>query len=212
MIMKQARLENLADGIFAIVMTLMVLEIKVPALGNPQTGEFIHALLGSIPYFMSYLISFALLYSYWNSHHFVTSVYAKTLDIKLSHINAVFLFLIGLVPFSSHLLGSYSTYSISIIIFSLHMIAIGLSLYFMRTYIKKSSHIEKTEVTKKEENHAYARIFFPIIAGVLSIIISLINPAVSLLFLTFGILFNYSQKSTHITFRIIKRLFPNLEG
>lgn len=210
--MKQARLENLADGIFAIVMTLMVLEIKVPVILSPLPGDFIKSLMQVIPYFMSYLVSFALLYTYWQTHHFITSVYAKTLNVTLSNINAIFLFLIGLVPFSSHFLGSYSNYRFAIVLFALHVIAIGCSLYYMREYIKKSKHIEIEKLTRSEENHAQARVLFPVFCGIVAIGISFVNPALSLVFLTFGILFNFSRKSTHLTFKIIKWFYPNLEG
>lgn len=210
--MKQDRLENLADGIFAIVMTLMVLEIKVPVLGNPNNGDFITSLMQAFPYFMSYLVSFALLYTYWHAHHFIVSVYARNLNLQLSNYNAVFLFLVGLVPFSSHFLGSYSTHSFAVILFSIHVILIELVLYKMREYISNTKEIEKSEVTHTEENHAKARIIFPMICAIVAIPLSFINPALSLLVLTSGILFNFSKQSTHLTFRIVRHVYPYLEG
>jgi uncharacterized membrane protein len=63
--MKQIRLEQLADGIFAIVMTILVFEIRVPELvGFVQEETIINSLLGMAPAFLSYLLSFSLLFTY----------------------------------------------------------------------------------------------------------------------------------------------------
>jgi uncharacterized membrane protein len=205
--MKQERLENLADGIFAIVMTLLVLDLKLPNLGMVNTYTILHSFHTLLPYFMSYLTSFAMLYVYWHAHHFIISVYAKNLTIELSNINAVFLFLIGLVPFSSHVLGLYHTSPVIIVFFSLHIIMIGLVLYWMRWYIKHAPSVHNREVTKSEEDHSQARILFPVFCAVISILISFIDPFFSLFSLTLGILFNYSKQSTRITFAFLQAIF-----
>ncbi len=207
--MKQERLENLADGIFAIVMTLLVLDLKIPPLGMIDTYTLLHAFNTLLPYFMSYLTSFAMLYVYWHAHHFIISVYAKNLTMELSNINAVFLFLIGLVPFSSHLLGLYHSSRFIIVLFSLHIIMIGLVLYWMRWYIKHAPSVHNREVTKNEEDHSQARILFPVFCACISIGISFIDPFFSLFSLTLGILFNYSKQSTKITFAFLQTLFPS---
>lgn len=200
--MKQSRFENLADGIFAIVMTLMVLELKVPLTRIGSEANFIGILENVFPFFMSYLLSFALLYTYWQTHHFIMSIYAKNIDVRLSNINAFFLFLIGLVPFSSQFLGTYSTYHIPVILFSLHMIFIGLTLFYMRVYITKSETIKNTPVTEKEHMHANVHILFPVIAAFIALFISFWDIPLSLLLLTLAVLFNFFYKSTRITYRL----------
>jgi uncharacterized membrane protein len=93
-------------GIFAIVMTILVFEIRVPELqSNATSWDIALALRNATPLFLSYMLSFAVLFTYWRAHHFITSVYAKNIDIRLTNINAVFFFFVALIPFSSHLLG-----------------------------------------------------------------------------------------------------------
>ncbi len=196
--MKQLRLEALADGIFAIVLTILVFEIRLPVLVQPISNtSLIVATVSLMPLFLSYLLSFSLLFTYWRAHHFIASVYAKNIDTTFTNINAVFFFFVGLVPFSSHFLGLYSSYSASVVIFSLNVICIGLALLWMRTYAAKSPTIENAEVTRIEERHSYIRILFPVLAAIGAIVISPFNTTLALTFLTLGILFNLLRSSTH---------------
>lgn len=196
--MKQQRMDNLSDGIFAIVMTLLVLELRVPVIVDFSFRSLVSHLVQFLPYLMSYLTSFAVLYSFWHSHHFIASVYAKNITVKLSSINALFLFFIGLVPFSSHLLGEYYNHPFAIITFATNIIMIGLVLFYMRQYIKYAKDIESVTFTRTEEIHARARILFPIICSFLAIGLSFYSTSLSLTILTLGILFNFSRKSTDI--------------
>ncbi|MBP6911816.1 MAG: DUF1211 domain-containing protein [Candidatus Pacebacteria bacterium] len=202
--MKQQRLEQLADGIFSIVMTLLVLEIHIPVL--PLHGnniELLFALKPLIPLFLSYLLSFTLLFSYWRSHHFIMSVFVHNVDHRLVNINGIFFFLIALVPFTSHFLGAYSTYYVSIWVFALQFILIGLCLLWMRSYAESSLTIANSPYTDTERRHAYMRTIFPILCAFVAIFIAFRNTEVALFLFTMGILFNLSKRSTHLMSRIV---------
>jgi len=202
--MKQSRLDQLADGIFAIVMTILVFEIRVPELGEfAGNRDILFAIINALPLFLSYLLSFAVLFTYWRSHHFIASVYAKNIDLHLTNISAIFFFFVALVPFSSHLLGLYSNTQAAIILFSINTIAIGLSLYEMRLYISRSDTIENEEVSKTEERHVYTRILFPVICALFASVISFWNTTLALSLLTFGVLFNLLPKSTTYFYRFL---------
>jgi uncharacterized membrane protein len=210
--MKQFRLESLADGIFAIVMTLLVLEIHVPIL-PPQVSDLalLLALKKSIPLFLSYLLSFSLLFTYWRAHHFIASVYAKNIDTKLTNINALFFFFVALVPFSSNLLGNYGSSQLAIFIFASNIMAIGLSLFWMRNYVTVATTIENEEISSLENAHAYTRILFPVFCAIVAVVISFVSPPLSLFLFTIGILFNLSRRSTRIIFAPVRLLFPKLK-
>jgi uncharacterized membrane protein len=209
--MKQERLENLADGIFAIVMTLLVLELRVPVLTEFTNVILAREFVQFIPYLMSYITSFAVLYTFWHSHHFIASIYAKNITVDVSTINAVFLFFIGLIPFTAHLLATYHTEQFAIFIFSIHIIVIGLVLFYMRHFIKHSLEIENNLSTRSEENHSKARILFPVFCALLAMGVSFFSPTGSLAILTLGILFNFSRKSTKIIFSILRVFNSHLE-
>ena len=206
--MKQVRLDQLADSIFAIVMTILVFEIRVPEFyGVASNNDLIDSLVKLLPIFISYLLGFSLLFTYWRSQHFIASILAKNIDTKFTNLNAVFFFFIGLVPFSSHLLGQYSYSEVSVIFFAVNIVLIGLSLFRMRQYAIKSTTIESMPFTKLENEHANMHIWFPIVSAIIAVIVSFYSINIALLFFTLAILFNLSDRSTKYSFYFVNLFF-----
>ncbi len=203
--MIHSRLDQLADSIFAIVMTILVFEIKAPSL------PFIHnnlelwlAIKNLAPALISYVLSFALLFTYWRAHHFFISVYAKNIDAKLTNINALFFMMIALVPFSASLLGRFNQNELAIIIFGLHIILIGLCLLWMRNYVFYSEHIQNPEISKREIHGSTIRTLVPVVFGLLAILLSFINPKFSITLFTLAVVFNLFSSSTRIFDNVLK--------
>lgn len=203
--MKPARLEQLADGIFAIVMTILVFEIKAPDLVSPTNNiELYFAIKTMLPAFLSYLLSFSLLFTYWRAHHFFVSVYAKNIDRNLTNINAIFFLFLALIPFSTSLLGRYNDNQLAIIIFGIHTIIIGLCLFWIRGYVFKSEHIKNIEVSPQEIHRGTIRIFVPVFFALLAILLSFVNNNLSLGLFTFAVIFNFSHTSTALINKFFK--------
>jgi uncharacterized membrane protein len=202
--MKQSRLDQLSDGIFAIAMTLLVLEIKVPDF-TTITGEqtFIDLLISMYPLLLSYLLSFSLLFTYWRSHHIIASVLAKNIDVQFSNLSGIFLFLVALTPFSSHLLGKYLYSKTAVIFFAINIILIGISLFIMRRYAIKSKNIENTPFTKTENEHANMHILFPVASAIVAIAVSFYSTKIAILLFTIVILFNLSKNGARYMFFFI---------
>ncbi len=204
--MKTARLEQLADGIFAIVMTILVFEIKAPNLVSPTNNiELYFALRAMLPAFLSYLLSFSLLFTYWRAHHFFVSIYAKNIDRNLTNINAIFFLFIALIPFSTSLLARYNDNQLAVIIFGIHTMILGLCLFWIRGYVFKSDHIKNIEVSHQEIHRGTIRILVPILFGLLAILLSFINNYLSLGLFTIAVLFNFS----HTSMTLINKFFKN---
>ena len=197
--MSHTRLDQLSDGIFAIVMTILVFEIKVPAIWGPidNAGLWVEIKL-MLPIFLSYVLSFALLFTYWRAHRFFVSVYAKNIDSRLTNINALFFMLISLVPFSASLLGQFSENELSIIIFGIHIILIGLTLYWMRRYVLYSEHIKNPEITKREIHGSTVRTLAPVIISLIAMPLAFYSIKLSLLLFTLAVIFNLSSYSTRL--------------
>jgi uncharacterized membrane protein len=205
--MKTARLETLADGIFAIVMTILVFQIKPPVLVNPtDTMELALGIKQMLPIFLSYLLSFSLLFTYWRAHHFFVSVYAKNIDINLTNLNAIFFLFLALIPFSTSLLGTYNNNQFSIVIFGIHTIIIGICLFMIRSYVFNSDHIKNIEVSRQEIRRGTVRIFVPILFAMLAIILSFFNNYLSLILFTLAVIFNFSQTSTSLISNFVRDL------
>ena len=208
--MKQQRLDQLSDGIFAIVMTVLIFEIRVPEfLGFVSDGALINSLVNMYPVLLSYVLSFSLLFTYWRSHHLIASVFAKNIDIPFSNINGFFLFFVALVPFSSHFLGKYIDSKVAITFFAINIILMGLSLYRMGRYATKSNTIENMPFTKTENEHAMAHILVPVITAIIAIIVSFLSTEIAIFFFTIAILFNLSKNGTKYMFYVVDKFRKN---
>ena len=100
-------MEALTDGIFAISMTLLVLELKVPDLPkNAATQEILHRLGEEMPAFFSFLLSFMYCGLLWILHHMAMH-FVRHVRTALVWLNVVFLLTISVLPFSCALLGHF---------------------------------------------------------------------------------------------------------
>jgi uncharacterized membrane protein len=96
--MTKGRLEAFSDGVIAIIITIMVLELRVPE------GETIEALRPLIPNFLTYILSFIYLAIYWNNHHHMLHA-TERINGKIMWANLHLLFWLSLVPFVTGWIG-----------------------------------------------------------------------------------------------------------
>ncbi|MDA4121783.1 MAG: TMEM175 family protein [Thaumarchaeota archaeon] len=143
--LSKGRLEALTDGIFATVMTVLVLTLSVPVIAGTLTGSQLtqdlnSALQALLPNVLSYAMSFLLLAVMWISHHSVFH-YIKTLDRPMIWLNILFLLSIGLVPFSTALLGRYPLEQLAVIIYGVNVVGISISMLAFLSYGVRSGSI-----------------------------------------------------------------------
>ncbi len=147
---KEFQLERLilfSDAVFAIAITLLVIEIKIPDIHEDVSDKKLLQSLGDlIPKFFGFLMSFMLIGLYWTIHHrmfgFVTSF-----DGKLLWMNLFFLFFIALMPFSTGFYGEYSgkilflkQLKVPITFYVLNFCCVGLMNYLMWVRICNPKH------------------------------------------------------------------------
>jgi TMEM175 potassium channel family protein len=105
--LSKGRMEALTDGIFAIAMTLLVLELKVPDMPKSTgSAELLHRLGEGTPAFFSFLVSFLYCGLLWMMHHLAMH-FIRHLKLALVWLNLLFLMSVSLVPFSCALLGHF---------------------------------------------------------------------------------------------------------
>jgi uncharacterized membrane protein len=102
------RLIFLSDGVFAIAMTLLAIELMLPALSSSDPSELTRALASLWPKYLSFLISFVVIASYWMSHQRIFRYIVRT-DARLVWLNMLLLLLIAFQPFPTSVLGTYSS-------------------------------------------------------------------------------------------------------
>jgi uncharacterized membrane protein len=130
--MTKNRLEAFSDGVIAIIITIMVLELKIP-----HESELI-ALKPLIPKIISYLISFVFVGTYWNNHHHMLHA-AKQVNGNILWANLNLLFWLSLIPFVTGWMGenNFSEWPVALYGFILLMAAIG---YYLLTLSLAKKH------------------------------------------------------------------------
>ncbi len=121
--MNKNRVEAFSDGVLAIIITIMIIEIKAP-----HENSF-EALVPLIPIFLSYLLSFAYIGIYWNNHHHLFQA-TKTINGTVLWLNMHLLFWLSLIPFATSWIGEehFASVPMSIYGFVLLMCAIAYNL------------------------------------------------------------------------------------
>lgn len=125
-----ARLETFTDGVIAIVVTLLVLELHVPSAEGAALGG---ALLELVPKLASLAVSFATVAIYWvNHHHFFERV--RHTDWRLLWLNNHFLFWLSLIPFTTALVGDHIEEPIAVAVYAVNLMLTGAGFVAMGQY------------------------------------------------------------------------------
>jgi len=128
------RLAALSDGVFAVAMTLLVLDLHVPvAEAIHSEHELWHALLKLSPRLLMYLMSFLTLGIFWNGQQTQLN-YFERVNRDLSWIHLAFLVFITLLPFSTQLLAEFIHYRTALLVYWLNILIPGVILYISWRY------------------------------------------------------------------------------
>ena len=131
------RIEALSDGIFAIVMTLLILELHVPNLAPTAANvEVAPALLALWPKFVSYLVAFVSLGVFWVGHHIMYHAVRRA-DRTLLWLNIAFFMLVSLLPFSTSVLNAFPRALIAPFLFGANLSLVGWFLFFQWAYANR---------------------------------------------------------------------------
>jgi len=139
------RLETFSDGVIAIVITIMILELKLPDLNKESTAsQTLHLFHDLVPYLISYIFSFVMIGVFWTNHHHMFHL-LQTTDERLVWQNFVFLFFISIIPFATSLVGASPRVPLSAATYGLVMLLTTLSFLLMRNYSLKNKLLHKDE-------------------------------------------------------------------
>ena len=122
------RLAALSDGIFAVAMTLMVLDLRLPAAAIHGEHALWRALWELLPRLLTYLMSFLTLGIFWVGQQTQLNHLARS-DRHLSWIHLGFLFAVTLSPFSTMLLAEFMAYRASLLVYWINILLLGAILY-----------------------------------------------------------------------------------
>jgi uncharacterized membrane protein len=126
--MKKGRLETFSDGVIAIIITIMVLELKIPH------GSDWEALRPIVPVFLTYVLSFVYLGIYWNNHHHMLYV-ADRINGKILWANMHLLFWLSLVPFVTGWMGENHFAQLPTAVYGIVLLAASIAYYILQQLI-----------------------------------------------------------------------------
>lgn len=175
--MSKHRIEALTDGIYAVAMTLLVIELKLPAHDSIKTQvDLINAVGHLLPKFLAWIISFLVLALFWIGHHKLFH-FVRHVDGKLLALNIVQLGLVSLMPFSSALSGEFGAALFSQIFYSINMILLAILALLIARHIFNHPEICGTSMPKGAYYAARFRILGLIVISFVAIGIAAVLPA-----------------------------------
>lgn len=146
------RVETFSDGVIAIIITIMVLQLKLPNLDKGgSTVQVINHLKALGPYLFTYAFSFMMIGIFWTNHHHMFHLLEKT-DEQLLWQNFLFLFLLSLIPLATAIVGASPFITIAPVVYGIVMLATTLSFVIMRNYShrKKLIHQDKNQLLNEQ--------------------------------------------------------------
>ncbi|MBS1916201.1 MAG: DUF1211 domain-containing protein [Bacteroidetes bacterium] len=184
--MNKTRLEAFSDGVFAIIITIMVLEIKVPH------GEDWDALKPLLPQFISYVISFSYVAIYWMNHHHLVHTISKV-NTPILWSNIFLLFWLSLIPVATDWMGESHFAKRPVAIYALLLLLCGIA------YTIFGLHLEKKAKNPEKFAQAFAGLKRKSVLSILlyatALIFAFINTTVScVLFFVVAILWFIPDK------------------
>jgi len=122
------RINFFTDGVFAIAITLLVIEFKVPVIEHATDAALWHSLKEMVWKLLGFIISFCIVGYYWSVHHRIFG-YVEKYTSRLLWLNLAFLFSVVLLPFTSGLLGEYASESELHLPYAVYVINICLTAF-----------------------------------------------------------------------------------
>ncbi len=169
--MKTNRLEAFSDGVLAIIITIMVLELEAP---DEVTLE---ALIPLFPVFISYLISFIFLGIYWNNHHHLFQI-TERVNGKILWANLHLLFWLSLIPFATSWIGEHHIETAPVALYGFVLLMSALAYYILQSRIIKY-HDEGFVLRKaigKDRKGKLSMLFY-----IIGLILSFISPILAII-------------------------------
>lgn len=176
------RLGALSDGIFAVAMTLLVLDLNLPLKELIHSnGQLWHALAAMSPQFISYVMSFITLGIFWNGQQVQLNSFSHS-NRHLSWIHIVFLFAVSIMPFSTRLLAEFISLKGALLCYWGNVLVLGIILYASWQYAKRAGLL-KEDVTQVFECAVERRIIVAQALYAVGALLCLINNYLSIGFI-----------------------------
>ena len=192
------RIVNFSDGVFAIVITLLILTIEVPDIPPASVAQELPSrLLALTPDLLSYVISFLVIAIYWQAHHSVFEP-IRGYDRTLLWLNFLFLMTISFLPFPTSLLGEYREQQLPVVIYAINVSLTSLLLVSTSWYATNGHRLVPPDLDEAAMRQQH-------IQGLAVPAVFLLSVAVSFLSVTAAM---YSWLLLLVANPLIRRVWP----
>jgi len=179
---ESGRIEGFSDGVFAIAITLLVLDLRVP----DERGGFAHQLGHEWPSYVAYFAAFAAIGVVWLTHHGLFT-WIDRVDTRLTVLNLGHLLLIGLVPFPTKVMSSAMRYGdhhdqfVAIALFAGLGLAVSVSWYVVTSHVRRHPELLVAGGLRRAGGELQQRELTAMLPGAASIPLALWSPVAALL-------------------------------
>jgi uncharacterized membrane protein len=177
--MNKARLEAFSDGVIAIIITIMVLELKIPH------GSAMSDLIPLLPVFVSYVMSFVFVGIYWGNHHHLLHT-AKHVNGKVIWSNMSLLFFLSLIPFTTGWMGENHFDNLPVAVYAVNLLGCAVTYFILQEVIIADSTLSNRVVEALEKQKKKGMIslfmyiaaipcafFYPVISAIMFALVSI---------------------------------------
>ena len=139
------RAEGISDGVFAVSLTLLILDVRPP---EGSVSQLVHGLVVIAPRLGTFALSFAIVAYYWLVHHLIFAS-LRGVKVALLWANLLFLFTIAVLPFSTAVLGRYPLEPVALAIYGANLVACTATLAGVWFVADRSHVTEKSTVSQR---------------------------------------------------------------
>lgn len=170
------RIEAFSDGVFAVAITLLILEVKVPhlAMGETLWGELIHLW----PKFLAYIVSFSVIGIFWVGHHIMFH-YIKRADRTLLWLNTLLLMFVSAIPFAAALIGEYRTEQAAVALYGALLFVTGLIFYILWAYASYRHRLIRPTMPPELVRLGHKAVLIAPAVYLVAGLVSFVNPLIS---------------------------------
>ena len=172
-IISTTRMENFSDGVFAIILTLLAFQFKVPHFtDHASLAENFSELLKIAPYLLGFIFSFIFIAVFWVNHHYLYNV-VKEANSTLLWYNIFFLFWISMLPFAIAMVGDHPHVALAAVSLGVVLFMASLAAYLLLRYCYVKSKLV-------DETLSYDSIRNSLVKNILAVIVTFIGIMVAL--------------------------------
>jgi len=186
--MNKNRLENFSDGVFAIAVTLLILNVHIPNTKGLVNHQLNHALFSILPHMVTFAFSFLVIGVFWVSHHRIFS-FVRIADSTLLWLNIVYLLFIAVIPLTAAILSENPFLPSAILLYTITLLIIALMHFVLLEYMLRNKTLKHEALTRDIYKAAQQTAIVGPICYVIAALASFVNVYISFFFILGAMVF-----------------------